>query len=435
MLKIIIKSARYWRINGTNRLLKRIKVEILSHTRTKKILANNNQRKNLSVSDLLVSRFIISNKMCVRHTNRENTGRVNIITDSVRAGSLFGGVGTALLFAAHLANRLGVQCRVITRTEEPDIQGVFNFYKLYDIKLQKELQFKFEPCDNTGRGVDFTDEELFITTSWWTTASTLTGVDPRKIIYLLQEDERMFYPYGDDWIKAHEIMSNEDIFIVVNTKILFDHFVAHGFVNIIKNDAWFEPAFPMHIYHITERQEKKKNFFFYARPNNPRNLFYFGLKVIDDAIMLGIINTSEWNIIIVGSDIPEIEFFGKICPVRYDKMPWNEYSKLLGKIDVGLSLMCTPHPSYPPLDLAASGAVVVTNKFGLKQNLSKYSQNIICSDLNLGDMLSAIDTAIKLSENKNEKNKNYHNAPLEHSWDHSFTKVLDQICGEIYDRI
>ena len=42
--------------------------------------------------------------------------------------------------------------------------------------------------------------------------------------------------------------------------------------------------------------------------------------------------------------------------------------------------MDTPHPSYPPLDLAASGAVVVTNRHGRKTSLCQYSENIVCVD-------------------------------------------------------
>ena len=38
--------------------------------------------------------------------------------------------------------------------------------------------------------------DLFVTTSWWTTWATRASVDPASIIYLVQEDERRFYPGG-----------------------------------------------------------------------------------------------------------------------------------------------------------------------------------------------------------------------------------------------
>ena len=40
-------------------------------------------------------------------------------------------------------------------------------------------------------------------------------------------------------------------------------------------------------------------------------------------------------------------------------------------MDLGLSLMASPHSSYPPLDLAAAGAVVVTNTFGAGQAIAR----------------------------------------------------------------
>ena len=42
---------------------------------------------------------------------------------------------------------------------------------------------------------------------------------------------------------------------------------------------------------------------------------------------------------------------------------------------VGLSLMISPHPSYPPLDMAHLGRLVVTNRFGA-MDLSTSHENI-----------------------------------------------------------
>jgi hypothetical protein len=394
----------------------------------------NRDRGYIAAENILDERYLMARPLVTRSRNGKGFERVNIITDSVREGSLFGGVGTALLFGVSLANRLDAQLRIITRTEKPDELGVFSFFKLYDIIPKKELQFKFEPCDDGGGGVEFSESELFITTSWWTTASTMAGVDTSKIIYLLQEDERMFYPAGDDWVRAHKIMMNEEIRIIVNTKLLFDHLVVDGFGNIFKSGLWFEPAFPGKIYRRCECGEDndRKKFFFYARPNNPRNLFYLGLEVIERALMKGVINPAEWDIFFVGNNIPDVEMFGGIRPIKYENLSWREYSKMLGTIDVGLSLMSTPHPSYPPLDLAASGSVVVTNRFGFKQDLSNYSRNIFCSDLDVDNLVSAVKAAINFSKNNAAKNSNYLDGGISRSWDQAFQKVIDEIIGGVH---
>lgn len=440
MLELAKKTIRYWKRHGTRRLLNRIIQEGIARPQNEAARERAGDdifraSKDLC-RDILDKRYTQARSMVTRHIIGNGFDRINIVTDSVCTTSLFGGVGTALLFGALLANTLNAQCRIITRTERPDERGVFSFFKLFGIALTQELQFKFEPCDNGGLGVEFAEHELFVTTSWWTTASTLSGVDASRIIYLLQEDERMFYPVGDDWVRAHEIMRNENIRIVLNTKLLYEHMVSDGFANISRTGLWFEPSFPHCIYRRSEleRDRGRRRFFFYARPNNPRNLFYLGLEVIDRALMKGVINSADWDILFVGSNIPNITLFGGFRPVICEKMPWNEYAQLLGTIDVGLSLMSTPHPSYPPLDLAASGAVVVTNRFGLKKDLSKYSHNILCSNLNAEDVVSTIEAAIQLSTDTALRTHNYLHGGLGRSWEKSFHKVVGEIVGGFHDK-
>ena len=45
--------------------------------------------------------------------------RISMVTDSINSGSLFGGVGTALIFATLLARRMERPLRIITRSEPP----------------------------------------------------------------------------------------------------------------------------------------------------------------------------------------------------------------------------------------------------------------------------------------------------------------------------
>ena len=66
-------------------------------------------------------------------------------------------------------------------------------------------------------------------------------------------------------------------------------------------------------------------------------------------------------------------------------------------MDLGLCLMDTPHPSYPPLDLAASGAVVVTNTHGSKKSLEEWSRNIIAAPPSVSALIDALRDGVKLS--------------------------------------
>jgi hypothetical protein len=361
-----------------------------------------------------------------------NVRRVSIVTDSVSSGSLFGGVGTALIFSALLANEMGAQLRIITRTQRAQPESINHLLDLYGIKLKEEVQFKFAAFFDQKYELDVKEGDVFVTTSWWTTAATLPSVPRESIIYLLQEDERMFYPYGDDRVKCEEILSSKDIRFLINTKLLFEHLTNDGLSNIARNGAWFEPAFPGAIYHPRKKATTgKKRFFFYARPHNVRNLFYLGIEVIERAIAQKVLDTEEWEICLVGKDIPAVVFDGGYVPTKLENLSWSEYADLAGTIDVGLSLMSTPHPSYPPLDLAASGAVVVTNRFGNKTDLSGYSSNLICADLDRDALVEALRSAVALSSNTQLREQNYRSNRLAGDWQQAFSGVIKNLSKEI----
>jgi hypothetical protein len=339
-------------------------------------------------------------------------------------------VGTALLFAAQLANRLNATLRVVTRTEVASPDNASLILGAYDIHLLHEMQFAFAPwggrVDSGGEGgLDIHEDEIFVTTSWWTTAATLPGVPHASIIYLLQEDERMFYPFGEDRFHCEQVMLNKDITFVINTRLLYDHLVHTGMEHLNGSAYCFEPAFPKSLFHQRAREQGgKKRFFFYARPHNLRNLFYVGLSVIDRAINEGILDLEQWDVYLVGKDIPDVVFGDGYVPNRCEGLDWSEYADLMGTIDVGLSLMYTPHPSYPPLDLAASGAVVVTNKFANKTDLSQYSSNIICAELELGALVEAVRDGISLAENTELRRRNFLANGLGVDWEKSFEETL-----------
>jgi hypothetical protein len=353
------------------------------------------------------------------------------VTDSINSSSLFGGVGTALIIAALLANKLNAQLRIITRTERAKPENVNHILSLYGIKLENEVQFKFAAFYDQKYELDIFKDDLFITTSWWTTAATLPSVPNNNIIYLLQEDERMFYPFGDDRLRCELILRNNDIRFLINTKLLFDHLVNDGFDNIAAQGMWFEPAFPSQVFHPrTMERGGKRKFFFYARPNNLRNLFYLGIEVIEQAIALQVLDLELWEIYLVGKDIPEVVFNGGYAPIKCENFSWSEYAELVGTVDLGFSLMYTPHPSYPPLDLVASGAVVVTNRFSNKRDLSCYSKNLICADLNRDALVDALRQAVTVAMDSRVREQNYRNNGLLTDWQQALDGIIQHISGE-----
>jgi len=356
--------------------------------------------------------------------------RVSVVTDSINNGSLYGGVGTALIFSALLSNHLKASLRVITRTELPRPDNLGGLLSAVSVELKGDSEFRHAAFYDPGRQIDILPEEIFVTTSWWTTAATAPCVSPAKLIYLLQEDERIFYPFGDDRLRCEAMMRNEDIRFLVNTKLLYDYFCNEGLSNIAARGIWFEPAFPPAVFYPRGgKQQGKKRFLFYARPNNARNLFFLGLEVLELSIMKGVLDPDLWEIVLVGKDIPAFDF-GGIKPERYENMTWSDYAALIGTIDLGLVLMYSPHPSYPPLDLAAGGAVVVTNRYANKTDLSSYSPNILCADLDRDALVDALRVASRLALDGPSRERNYRQNNLRADWADTFARAIEFAAGD-----
>jgi hypothetical protein len=430
MVKIFEKFRvviRYWRSYGLWSLIGRVYYEF-----SKKNSALVDQDRQLSevnnLEKLVSQRF--SAIQPLRCFYVQGSGRrLNLVTDSINSGSLFGGVATAITFSALLADRWDCDLRIVTRTEPALKKNFQEITELTGSHWNKNIEFAFMPSSNPNTELSVRDDDVFLTTSWWTTKSVMGAICEEKIIYLLQEDERAFYPYGDDHLRCTDTLKNPNLKFVINTKLLYEHLVSDGFENIRANGLWFEPAWPTNIFFHENKQRQKKNFFFYARPNNMRNLFYLGLEVIDSAISKGILDINEWEIYFVGKDIPKLDITSSYSPKLIQNVNLTEYSALVRKMDLGLCLMYTPHPSYPPLDLAASGAVVVTNKYGNKRNLGNYSRNILCQDLSVDDLVRGIKEGINLALNHDIRSNNFRENNILHDWSVSFKDVLSQLEG------
>jgi hypothetical protein len=349
-----------------------------------------------------------------------------MVTDSVNTGSLFGGVGTAIILSALLAERRGQDLCIMTTAESPHAPAIERLLCANSLDYRGRLIFKHVGLGHAGSSFDVDPEDLFLTTSWWTTASTAKSVPSEQIVYLLQEDERMFYDFGDNRLRCSELLARHDLRKIINTKLLHDHLSQSGLTQIPEQSCWFEPAFPT----VTRRSIRPRsmmNLFFYARPNNHRNLFTRSLEVLERAVMDGSLDPSRWRLHVVGKDLPKPFPTIGLQTIVHSGLDWEAYSALMSDMDLGLSLMYTPHPSYPPLDLIAHGAVCVTNKFGLKQDLSSYSKNIICADTDVEALAQAMRRGAELANNLPARTANFETQQIGTDWREAFESVFDFI--------
>jgi hypothetical protein len=365
--------------------------------------------------------------------------RVTLLTDSINRGSLFGGVGTAIMFAALFAQRLGASLRIATQTEAAEAGSIMALLQANAIPWSENIELAF--CDRMAEDdqeIDIRAGDLFITTSWWTTSNALETLSPAQIIYFLQEDERMFYPHGDEHLLASEVLRHAGLRVVVNSQMLHAHLAADGLQHIAQNGLWFEPAFPAAqplggaTAPLVEKPPGQKHlFFFYARPWNGRNLFIRGMEAISATLEQGILDPQQWDFCFVGRDLEAIMLPCGVTPKLWQNLPWPEYVALVRQVDLGLSLMYTPHPSYPPLDLAASGAVVVTNQCGIKTSLSHYSPNILCVDPSIEGLVAALAQGVALATDLPRRRANQALNRFGTSWQENFAPVFERLVAEM----
>ena len=125
---------------------------------------------------------------------------------------------------------------------------------------------------------------------------------------------------------------------------------------------------------MPEKSKRNRRIIFYGRPTVKRNAFQLivsGLRMWSETYP----NAEKWEILSLGEHHKNIKLKHNII-MSCGKMSLKEYAETMAQSSIGISLMVSPHPSYPPLEMSTFGVKTITNKFEGK-NLSKFNRNII----------------------------------------------------------
>lgn len=384
---------------------------------------------DLSAQDWLDQRFAAQRPLTV-FPDTSNTKRINLVTDSIGTSSLFGGVGTAMIIATLWAQRSDAELRIITREERPVTKALSTALSANGLSFAGPVSFAYAPHTKSDE-IALSPNDVFLATSWWTARSLLNTVPADRIVYLLQEDERMFYPYGDDHLNCSLTLAEPFAKVIVNTALLHRHLTegVDAVPGLASRSISFEPAFAYQPRKLAAVRSGRRKLFIYARPHNSRNLYATCIQLINQAVIEGILNPHDWEIHLVGRGLEKLVFDGGLSAYFHDPMAWQDYIAFLQSMDAGISLMYTPHPSYPPLDLAAIGVPVLTNRFGLKTDLSSYSKNILCTELTMTAMLDGLRQLLALAGDPETCVANVAGNTINRDWE----KALDGVVAQLAD--
>ncbi|WP_082702293.1 rhamnosyltransferase WsaF family glycosyltransferase [Pseudacidovorax intermedius] len=361
------------------------------------------------------------------------TPRLNLVISSLGRAQLFGGIATCTGLATVVAKALDLHLRIITRDGGATHEQYLAIMAAMGIEPHRNISFYSDSSRNeTGRGsapLYCSSGDLFLASSWWTATALRNNVDNKKVYHIIQEDELMFYQMGDEHLNCLNALNAPDSKYLVNSGYLHRWF-KDAYPKIYKNSVVFEPVFKKDLSR-TFAEKNKYNLFFYARLTNPRNMFWFGMRVIDECFKRGILDTGQWDVHLAGDDsVQPVEFSGGKKPSTRGILSWDEYHEFLKTVDVGICLIDTPHPGYPVYDVASAGGVALTNTLYTKTEFS-CSANIIACVLDLEEAIDGLRRAAELAANTEARRKNYLEQTIPDSWTESLAGVVDFFAKEM----
>jgi glycosyltransferase involved in cell wall biosynthesis len=315
---------------------------------------------------------------------------LNVLLPSLAMKSMSGGANTALSIVARLA-AMGIPVRLVSTDLPPDASNKSLLTHVASLAEGNRDGFDFEIVDASkhDRPLTFGANDVFMATAWWTAQMAKYAVrhtKHRKFIYLIQDYEALLHPASSTQALAEETYALDHI-PVINTRLLYD-FLRTRDIGRYSSDEFtkgalvFEPAVDTNRFFPETKvaARGKRRLLFYARPTGGwRNLFELGVAALQKLIADDSIQSDEWEFCGMGEKFAPLDL-GKDSLLM--PLPWLDldgYAQQMRKADVLLSLMLSPHPSYPPLEMAACGRPVVTTTFANKtaEQLAAISPNII----------------------------------------------------------
>lgn len=317
--------------------------------------------------------------------------RFNLLVPSINKEHLFGGISTALRFFERLVPD-NVEKRIILTDAAPnddDLQA-FKEYKLVSNEKDETNPATITPFnDRFQKTMPVRATDIFVATAWWTAYGAQRLVEwqsqyyrqePRPILYFIQDFEPCFYPWSSQSVLAESTYRYKGPQIAIfNTSLLKDyvHELGYHFTDTYSFEPRLNQVLLSHL-KTADLGQKRRRILIYGRPSVARNAF----TLIIEALRIWAWKSSifrEWEILSIGEKHPDIDIGNGITIQSKGKLTLSDYAALLSASSVGVSLMVSPHPSYPPLEMAHFGMKVITNRFGNK-DLSKLHDNIISLD-------------------------------------------------------
>lgn len=327
--------------------------------------------------------------------------RINLVIPDLSSAAAFGGVTTGLNFFDELVRLLapaGVEARIVTeKPVDPKDNAASRYSELAasEVYCLKQQEYVLPT-----RALD-----VFVVFNWWVSLNLEPVLaeqarffrqKPRPKLQLIQEYEPHFYPFSAAHLLAREAMGGHwPLWAIFNTEELRAFWQAQG--HAAEKDYVFEPRLNAGLRPYADditAAEKERIVLVYGRPQILRNAFFLVHRGLEHWARSHGTAHRDWRMVSVGMMHEDVDLGGGHRLTSLGKISLDEYGRLLRKTAIGLSLMVSPHPSYPPLEMAHFGARVLTNAYPHKWPASRHQNLVELPGVRPEDIAKALETEI-----------------------------------------
>ncbi len=314
------------------------------------------------------------------HFDADASARLNVVLPHYSRSLAFGGVVSALEVARHLAPRYK-NVRFISQhslAETPDPYSFDDWAPGCDVEAS-DLYSDALPCHQ---------REIFFCTYWstvkawqaYTQALQDNKLEANPFYYFIQDYEPGFYPYGHKYADCLQTYGHGPLTSAIfNSRELATFFKKRGFSFRHENVLLpsLHPYLATYLHRngqmVPAKPVDRVVILVYGRPRQPRNCFPIIMEGLHRFFSsMPPKERSDYLVVSAGAvdQHDDIQLCPGVVVKAVGKLPLDKYAAYLAFSHVGLSFMASPHPSYPPLEMAAFGLEVLTNAFEGK-DLSK----------------------------------------------------------------
>jgi hypothetical protein len=332
--------------------------------------------------------------------------RLTLVIPTVSPKKAFGGVTTGIDIFLEIGKRTGADLRILLDDFERGMDT-----SVVD-KCARSAGFdpaaiEILPRTRDVPRIPVRAGDVFYTFNWATTLNTRRllaaqvatfGGRPKPHLYAIQEYEPNFDPFSSTHMMARLAFEPRwPCWGLFNSGELYAYFQAQG--HRVERAYVFEPQLSASLRPFLGASPpvKTRRILVYGRPTVPRNCYPAiekGLRAWADRYP----EFADWEVVSAGLPHSPTPFGRGRTMQSLGKLSLEAYGEMLRRTAVGLSLMASPHPSYPPLEMAHFGLRTVTNKYANKDLAGSHPNILSIDDIAPDSIAGALAEACRAFE-------------------------------------